>query len=148
MRAEVLRPCIGCGRPTAGLRCEACRAPSAARRDAPAEDPQPAMNRTEAEYAALLAAEPGVLSVVFGSVKFRLAKRCWYTPDLVALTRDGLLVVEVKGAHVRDDGRDRFKIAAAQYPLARWRMVQKTKAGWRTVYEFDGRPKSNGTLAE
>ena len=64
------------------------------------------MNKTEARYAAELdwiKRENKVVDWWFASVKFRLAKRTWYTPDFLVIKRKDeriykILIVETKGS--------------------------------------------------
>jgi hypothetical protein len=85
------------------------------------------MNKTEAAYAAhldWLTREGFVRSYLFGSVKLRLARKTWYTPDFFVVYRGHYEFVEVKG-FLRDDAAAKFKIAREMYPFAMWRMVKR-----------------------
>jgi hypothetical protein len=78
------------------------------------------MNRTEAEYAALLEQERlfgNVAWFKFEGVKLRLADNTFYTPDFAVMLTGGIMQMhEVKG-HWMDDARAKIKIAADLYPF-------------------------------
>ena len=94
------------------------------------------MNKTEARYAAeldWLKRENKVVNWWFASVKFRLAKRTWYTPDFLVLLAGGVFrFVEIKG-FLRDDAAVKFKLAREKYPWAEWLMLRRSKSGWERV---------------
>lgn len=78
------------------------------------------MNKTEAEYAALLEQRRVAGEVAwfkFEGAKLRLADNTFYTPDFaVMLTGGRMQMHEVKG-HWMDDARAKIKIAADLYPF-------------------------------
>lgn len=93
------------------------------------------MNKTEAEYAAMLEARlrAGELAYyAFEPIKVRLADATFYTPDFMVLLPSGELELhEVKGAFVMDDARLKFKLVAEHFP-ARLVWAQKLKGGaWK-----------------
>lgn len=57
-------------------------------------------------------------------LKFRLAKRTWFTPDFLVITEQGLEVHEVKG-FMRDDANVKLKTCAEMYPWFRWFLVRR-----------------------
>ena len=129
-------PCKDCGKPCGGLRCEACRAGREA--EPKAEAPKgPRMNKTEAAHALRLTADPQVVGWEFEAFKVRVGLgRTWYTPDFLVRLRDGSIRLdEVKGGHIHDDARVKFKTAAMLYPWWGWRMVQRRKGAWNVVYD-------------
>jgi len=107
------------------------------------------MNKTEAAYADHLELQrrlKQILSYCFEPLKLRLGKKCWYTPDFLVVNAEGELELhEVKAywpgkrgksgrvggrAGWREDGRVKWKAAAARYPfrfVAAWR----TRGGWQ-----------------
>ena len=93
------------------------------------------MNSLERRYAdelELRTIAGDVLWWKFESVKLRLADNTSYTADFCVMLADRTLeVVEVKGGHWEDDARVKFKVAAEQYPIFRFRAVQ-WKDGKRT----------------
>lgn len=100
------------------------------------------MNKTEAAYASLLEIKKRageIQDYCYEKVKFRLADNTYYTPDFFVLDKDGYIELhEVKG-YLREDARDKFKVAADQYPWFRWVMLRKKdKSGlnWEVLYEF------------
>lgn len=78
------------------------------------------MNKTEAEYAALLEQMRHAGTVAwwkFEGVKLRLADNTFYTPDFAVMLSGGRMQLhEVKG-HWMDDARAKIKIAADLYPF-------------------------------
>lgn len=98
------------------------------------------MNRTEAEYAALLEQLRVAGEVVwyrFEGLKLRLADNTFYSPDFAVMRADGLMEChEVKGFW-RDDARAKIKIAAELYPfrfLAVQKLAKKAGGGWKTEF--------------
>lgn len=60
-------------------------------------------------------------------------KAGYYVPDFLVWWSDGTLeVVEVKG-HLRDDARDKFKVAQGLYPFLRFRMVHRCHGTFATI---------------
>ena len=98
------------------------------------------MNKTEKAWADRLELRRHGKEIVwwaFEPVKFRLADNTTYTPDFVAVNSNGFIEVhEIKGGHIQDDSRVKFKVAAKKYWFLRWWMVQKTKTDWKTVYDL------------
>lgn len=86
-------------------------------------------NKTEARFDRRLAdikARGVIHAYWFESVKFRLANRCWYTPDfLVQYPSGSCILYEVKGTFVREDSWVKLKVAAETMPfpffLAQWK---------------------------
>lgn len=86
------------------------------------------MNKTERRFARYLddlKFSGDIRGYWFESVKFRLANRCWYTPDFLVQFRDGSFILhEVKGTYVREDSWIKLKVAADSMPfpffLAQW----------------------------
>ena len=66
-------------------------------------------------------------------MKFKLAKKCFYTPDVMVMLPDGQLEVhEVKGFW-EDDARVKIKTAADKFPLkfvAIKKAAKKNGGGW------------------
>jgi hypothetical protein len=80
-----------------------------------------------------------------GEWKVRLADACWYKPDVFAVTSDGgVWIIEVKGAHIRDDSLVKFKVAAEHNRWARWTMVQWKDKRWHVRYDSSDRSPHNG----
>lgn len=93
------------------------------------------MNKTEAEYAAMLAQQQRMGDVqwwAFEVIKVRLADATFYTPDFLVMNAAGEMELhEVKGAFVTDDARVKFKVCAEHFP-ARLVWAQKMKGGaWK-----------------
>lgn len=79
------------------------------------------MNRWERRYADEVLAVRKIAGEVawwsWESIKVRLAKRTWYTPDFaVKLVTGELEFHEVKG-HWRDDAKVKVKVVASMYPM-------------------------------
>jgi hypothetical protein len=69
----------------------------------------------------------------FESIKFRLAKKTWYTPDFCVVRSDGRIgCYETKGFW-RDDARVKIKVAAEKYPHIAFIAVRMVNREW----EFD-----------
>jgi len=92
------------------------------------------MNRTETRYSKRLDLKKyngEITHWEFEGKKLRLADRCDYTPDFLVTMPDGAMQChEVKGGHVRDDARVKFKCASGMFSdfvfvWAQW--VEKTR---------------------
>ena len=89
---------------------------------------EPAMNKTEAEYAGMLEARRLRGEVAwwrYEAITLKLADNTRYTPDFLVLLPDGALEIhETKGGYIREDGWLKLKVAAALFPF-RFFMCQK-----------------------
>ena len=97
------------------------------------------MNKSEAEYAALLDARKSLGEVVwfrFEGVKLRLADNTFYTPDFVVMRADGLMEMHEFKGHWTDDGRAKIKIAAEMYPF-RFLAIRKARKGEYEIEVFE-----------
>ena len=64
-------------------------------------------------------------------IKLRLGDGCWYTPDFVTIGMDLQLTFhEVKGGHIWDDAKVKFKVAREQYPEFDFELHQKKQGSW------------------
>lgn len=92
------------------------------------------MNKTEAAYAAHLAARLHVGDVLwyrFEGHKLRLADNTFYTPDFAVIVASGALEFhEVKG-HWTDKARAKTKVAAAEYPHRFIAVKRAGRHGWQ-----------------
>ena len=99
--------------------------------------PKPKMNKTETEYHLILKAkmQQGEIRDIIGfeSIKLKVGEdRCWYTPDFAVIGSNGVLELhEVKGAHVWDDAKVKFKSARLQFKCFRWIWAQRIKGQWK-----------------
>jgi len=99
---------------------------------------EPAMNKTEAEYAAMLqtrTTQGEILWWRYEAVTLKLADNTRYTPDFLVMRADGSLEIhETKGGFVREDGWVKLKIAAALFPFRFFlcqKQAKKAGGGWR-----------------
>lgn len=76
------------------------------------------MNKTEAEYDAVLAADPTVVWRKFEGIKLRLADNTFYTPDFFLMRVDGVLECHECKGFWTDDARVKIKVAASIFPFA------------------------------
>lgn len=97
----------------------------------------PAMNKTEAEYAGMLEAQRlagAVLAWQYEAVTLKLAYNTRYTPDFMVVAADGALEFhETKGGFIREDGWLKLKIAAARFPFRFFlcqKAAKKDGGGW------------------
>ena len=97
--------------------------------------PAGAMNKTEAAYDAVLAADPSIVWRKFEGMKLRLADNTFYTPDFAVMRAGGQIEChEVKGFWT-DDARVKIKVAAALFPfvfVAVSKRAAKDGGGWAT----------------
>ena len=98
-----------------------------------------AMTQTESGFAMFLEAQRRtgeIHSYKFEGVTLRLADNCRYTPDflvVVSLSPLKIRLVEVKGRHVWDDSKVKYKVAKDLYPWAEWQLWQKAKGRWSQI---------------
>lgn len=77
-----------------------------------------------------------VVRVEFEPVTFHIHGVGRYTPDWVGWLPDGgLWCWEVKGAHIREQDRVRWKAHSTERPWIRWTMVQWKDGRWKTLYD-------------
>jgi len=97
----------------------------------------PKMNKTEARYESYVL-RPGVfqgeiVAYWFEGVKFRLARKTFYTPDFFVQYPDHFECVEIKGGFVREDSILKFKVAREMWPCYKWVMMQYKGGEWREI---------------
>jgi len=99
---------------------------------------KPDMNKTEAEYAAMLQARKTCGEILwwqYEAVTLKLADNTRYTPDFLVMLADGTLEIhETKGGFVREDGWVKLKIAAALFPFRFFlcqKRAKKAGGGWQ-----------------
>lgn len=90
------------------------------------------MNKTESAYAQTLDIQKRTGEIVdykFEALKFRLAKKTFYTPDFFVVKHNGFEIHEVKGFW-RDDARVKIKVAAEMFRWFKFVAVTKKKGSW------------------
>ena len=93
------------------------------------------MNKWEEAFAERLEMyrlEGSIIDWKYESIRFRLAANTTYTPDFMVITTDAIEFIEIKGQR-HSTGMAKFKICSEMYPWALWKMVEKTKQGWKTI---------------
>lgn len=98
-------------------------------------------NKTENEFGRILEARvaKGEFAgpVRFEAVKLRIAGNCYYTPDWMvsrpAIKGWETVFFEVKGAHIWDDSKVKFKAAKELHPWASFEMWQKKAGEWKRI---------------
>lgn len=139
---EQIQICPQCGAKYLRERCPRCgreflkirpMPTQEATQEATQED-KSGMNKTEVRYAQRLGgliACGAVQAFAFEGLTVRLAKRTRYTPDFLVVLPDGRLELhEIKGGHIWDDSKVKFKVAREMYPWFVWRMLQWKHAAW------------------
>lgn len=89
-------------------------------------------NKTEAEFGRRLQAE-FKREPIFEAFKIRIAGNCYYAPDWTIWMDGKLWFFEVKGAHIWDDSKVKFKAAKERYPYFEFEMWQKKVGSWRRI---------------
>ncbi|MGD9645695.1 MAG: hypothetical protein AB7U73_08280 [Pirellulales bacterium] len=96
------------------------------------------MNRTERAYADLLEGQRlagDIIGWLFEPMKFRLADRCFYTPDFMIFHNDQTLeFVDVKGGGPINEGAIiKGKCAAEAYWFFKFTMAERLpdRSGWK-----------------
>lgn len=107
-------------------------------RGRPRTQPVPGqMNKLETAYSEhleqrRLAGE--ILSWKFDAVKFRLAKRTWYSPDFLVFDKDGYIELHETKGFMEDDAAVKIKVTAETFPWAKlfliYRKTKKNGGGW------------------
>lgn len=95
------------------------------------------MNKTEAEYAAVLEGEQWRDEIIwygFEAITLKLADDCRYTPDFVVVNSDNVIEFrEIKGFW-RDDAKVKIRVAARLFPWAKFVAIRKRRkkdgGGW------------------
>lgn len=91
--------------------------------------------QAESEYELILRLAHPDSKVLYEAIKLRIADRCHYCPDFVVVNPEGWLTfIEVKGPHIWEDSKIKFKAAREMYPWAKFEMHQKRVDGWRQIY--------------
>ncbi len=93
------------------------------------------LERRYADRLELLKAAGELLEWRFEPLKFRLAKRTWYTPDFLLVYSSRFEIHETKGWW-EDDARVKWKTCAELYPWFHFVAVTEKKGEW--VYEHYG----------
>lgn len=77
-----------------------------------------------------------ILRYEYEAITFHIHGVAKYTPDYVTwLPEGGLWVFEVKGAHIHEKDRIRWKAHSKARPWIRWTMVQWQDQQWKTLYD-------------
>jgi hypothetical protein len=92
------------------------------------------MNQTEREYSLILQAAYPDQIIRFEEIKLRISDGCWYTPDFFLFVDGCPTFFEVKGAHVWDDSRVKFKAARELHKWANLELHQKKAGIWSQIY--------------
>lgn len=90
------------------------------------------MNKTEATYGFRLELRKKAGEIVdykFESIRLRLAKNTFYTPDYFVVLEDCIEIHEVKGFW-EEDARVKIKVAAELYPCFRFIAVRGKAGAW------------------
>lgn len=99
-------------------------------------------NKTENEFGAILEARRRkgefAYPVRFEAVKLRVAGNCYYTPDWMTTSESisgapFITFFEVKGAHIWEDSKVKFKAAKELHPWASFEMWQKKAGEWKRI---------------
>jgi len=105
------------------------------------------MNKLEARYARhldLQVAHGDVESYLYGSIKFRLADRTWFTPDFVLWMKSGAIEVHETKGFMRDDANVKLKVFAEMYPEFTVVLVTLDRGDWRKRHIAGRHPSSGG----
>lgn len=113
--------------------------------DAPGAAPKPKLqprqakqpNRTEQRFIDTCEArrrKGEIKEVRFEGLTLKLADGCRYTPDVMTIDNENRVVFhEVKGKHIWDDSKVKFKVARDQNRWALFEMVQWSDGEWRRI---------------
>lgn len=88
------------------------------------------LNKTERAYLGYLRRLEGIVWIGIQNITLKLADDCRFTPDFATLNDKGeLTLVDVKGFQ-REDALIKAKVAARQFPWARFVIVKRDGSGW------------------
>lgn len=98
-------------------------------------------NKTERAYALQLEALKqggNIMHYEFESVTLKLADGTRYTPDFFVVVKDHFACYfefhEVKGGHIWDDSKVKFKVARKMFPWFKFKMLQYKDKQWVELY--------------
>lgn len=118
---------------------------------APAEAVESRMNKTETAFSLILEAmkrKKDIISYQFEGISLpwgldpKTGKVMWYTPDFFVIKNafrqniymSDVLIIEVKGPHIREKDWIRFKGCRSDWPMFTFEFHQKQRGGeWRKV---------------
>lgn len=91
------------------------------------------MNKLETDYSRHLDSRKQrgeIFGYFFESFKLRLADKTWYTPDFLVILADGTLEFHETKGFRRDDAMVKIKVAAEQYPVFAFLLVEQAQGAW------------------
>lgn len=101
----------------------------------PRQSKQP--NRTEQRFLDICEARKRhgeIKEVRFEGITIKLADGCRYTPDVMTIDHENRIVFyEVKGSHIWDDSKVKFRVAKDQNPWATFEMHQWKSGEWTRI---------------
>jgi len=93
--------------------------------------PEEALNETEKRYLKMLRERFPFQPIMIQAITLRLAHNCKYTPDFgYCLPTGALVLVETKGAFVREDAIVKLKTAASMFPQFTFIKAQYKNGKW------------------
>lgn len=92
--------------------------------------PEDRLNKTEQRYLLLLKAR-GFRDVHTHAIRFRLAGKCYYTPEFYCFHEGRNIVWETKGAHIWEDGIIKLKAVAVLFPAFTFIKAQWINGAWK-----------------
>jgi hypothetical protein len=93
---------------------------------------RPSKTKAEADYELILKAEHPEAAILFEAVKLKIDDTCWYLPDF--FIPEIVTFFEVKGSHIWEDSKIKFKAARVLYPWAKFEMWQIKGGSWKRLY--------------
>ena len=148
--------CPGCGQLYIGSQCPICFSkwsvtpiPRAQEAPTPPPYPKPTQgsgkkprqakepNKTEADFHRILESRQRhgeFETIMFEGCKLRIGPNCYYSPDFMAINYEGRVTFfEVKGGHIWDDSKVKFKAAKEKHSWAKFQMWQRKRSEWRQI---------------
>lgn len=92
------------------------------------------MNKTEAAYAALLDVRVAAREIrwyAFEAIKFRLADRCWYTPDFFVVMADMTIELHETKGHMEDDAAVKLRVVREMFQHVGLVIVRNEGGTWK-----------------
>lgn len=96
------------------------------------------MNKTEAEFARILEVwkqRGEIVSFVYEGLRLKYADGLYYKPDFVAFDGGKIYLIEVKGGHIWDRDKVRFRACAAEWrEWFSFELWQRKRGEWSRLY--------------
>lgn len=91
---------------------------------------KPVMNKLESDYYKVLQRVFPGCEIKIQAMKLKLATGLNYTPDFIVFGHTHLVAIETKGKWIDGDSIPKLKMAAATWPMIKFRLVWREGSIW------------------